>query len=76
VLRHLSDPCERPKKIIPVVPVSYLEKIRVGTSEINIFFKYFFHSFGFFAGRFAVVSTSILTRDAYFLWTNLGNLVQ
>jgi hypothetical protein len=22
------------------------------------------------------VLTSILTRDAYFLWTNLGNLVQ
>jgi hypothetical protein len=22
------------------------------------------------------VPTSILTRDAYFLWTNLGNLVQ
>jgi hypothetical protein len=34
--------------------------------------------FAVFGGRFAVESgqSSILTRDAYFLWTNLGNLVQ
>jgi hypothetical protein len=31
-----------------VVPVSYCEKIRVGRSEINIFFEYFFHGFGVF----------------------------
>ena len=41
---------------IPVVPVS-CEKIRVGRSEINFIFEYFFHGFGiFFAGRFAVES--------------------
>ena len=46
----------RPKKI-PVVAVSYREKIRVGRSEINFFFEYFFHGFGsFFAGRCAVES--------------------
>jgi hypothetical protein len=56
-----------------VVPVSYREKIRVGTSDINFFFEYFFHGF---AGGFSGVLTSILTRDAYFPWTNLGNLVQ
>jgi hypothetical protein len=63
---------------IPVVPVSYREKIRIGRSEINFFFEYFFSWFWrVFAGRFASrVPTSILTRDAYFLWTNLGNLVQ
>jgi hypothetical protein len=32
----------------PVVPVSYREKIRVGRSEINGFFEYFFHGFGIF----------------------------
>ena len=38
-------------KKIPVVPVSYREKNRVGRSEINFFFKYFFHGFGgFFLG--------------------------
>jgi hypothetical protein len=37
----------RPKKI-PVVPVSYREKIRVGRSEIDFFFEYFFHGFGVF----------------------------
>ena len=37
----------RPKKI-PLVPVSYREKIRVGRSEINSFFEYFFHGFGCF----------------------------
>jgi hypothetical protein len=37
----------RPKKI-PVVPVSYREKIRVGRSEIKFFFKYIFHGFGGF----------------------------
>ena len=31
-----------------MVPVSYCEKIRVGRSEINIFFEYFFHGFGVF----------------------------
>jgi hypothetical protein len=49
-------------KKIPVVPVSYREKIRVGRSEINFFFKYFFHGFG----GWAICSrapTSILTRD-------------
>jgi hypothetical protein len=47
-------PCNiiRPEKI-PVVPVSYCEKIRVGRSEI-IFFEYFFHGF----------STIIVTTDA------------
>ena len=29
-------------------PVSYREKIRVGRSEINFFFEYFFHGFGGF----------------------------
>ena len=38
----------RRKKKIPVVPVSYREKIRVGRSEINFFFEYFFHGFGGF----------------------------
>ena len=33
-------------KKIPVVPVSYCEKIRFGRSEI--FFEYFFHGFGVF----------------------------
>jgi hypothetical protein len=36
------------KKKIPVVPVSYREKIRVGRLEINFFFEYFFHGFGGF----------------------------
>jgi hypothetical protein len=35
-------------KKTPVVPVSYREKIRVGRSEINFVFKYFFHGFGVF----------------------------
>jgi hypothetical protein len=65
-----------PKKI-PVVPVSYREKIRVGRSKINLFLKYFFMVLAFFCWAFfSRVPTSILTRDAYFLWTNLGNLVQ
>ena len=34
-------------KKLPVVSVSYREKIRVGRSEIN-FFLYFFHGFGGF----------------------------
>jgi hypothetical protein len=38
----------RRKKKIPVVPVSYREKIRVVRSEINFFFEYFFHGFGGF----------------------------
>ena len=38
-------------KKIPVVPVSYREKIRVGRSEIHFFFEYFFHGFvGFLLG--------------------------
>ena len=33
------------------LPVSYREKIRVGRSEINFFFEYFFHGFvGFLLG--------------------------
>ena len=36
------------RKKIPVVPVSYREKIRVGRSEINFFFEYFFHGFAVF----------------------------
>jgi hypothetical protein len=38
----------RHKKKIPVVPVSYREKIRVGRSEIKFFFEYFFHGFAVF----------------------------
>jgi hypothetical protein len=38
----------RRKKKIPVVPVSYREKIRVGRSERNFFLEYFFHGFGGF----------------------------
>jgi hypothetical protein len=67
----------RREKKIPVGPVSYREKIRVGRSEINFFFKYSFHGFGGFCWAICSrVPTSILTRDAYFLWMNLGNLVQ
>jgi hypothetical protein len=36
-------------KKIPVVPVSYREKIRVGRSEIHFFLEYFFHGFGRFS---------------------------
>jgi hypothetical protein len=44
-------------KKMPVVPVSYREKVRVGRSEIIFFLNIFFHGFGvFFAGRFAVES--------------------
>ena len=59
-----------------MVPVSFCEKIRAGRSEI-FFFKYSFHGFvgGFCWAIFSTVPTSILTGDAYFLWTNLGNLV-
>ena len=65
----------RPKKI-PVVPVSYREKIRVGMSEI-ICFEYFFMVLAVFCWAICSrVLTSILTRDAYFLWKNLSNLVQ
>ena len=64
-------------KKIPVVPVSYCEKIRVGRSEINFFFEYFYMVLVFFCLAICSrVPTSLLTRDAYFLWTNLGNLVQ
>jgi hypothetical protein len=35
-------------KKIPVVPVSYREKIMVGRSEIKIFLNIFFHGFGGF----------------------------
>jgi hypothetical protein len=59
------------RKKIPVVPVSYREKIRLGRSEINFFLNIFFMVLAVFCW-----TTSILTRDAYFLWTNLGNLVQ
>ena len=67
----------RPKKI-PLVPVSYREKIRVGRSEIHFFLEYFFFMvLAIFCWAICSgVPTSILTRDAYFLWTNLGNLVQ
>jgi hypothetical protein len=44
------------RKKIPVVPVSYREKIRVGRSEI-IFLKYFFH--GFF-NNYSVTTDAIL----------------
>ena len=64
-------------KKIPVVPVSYREKIRVGRSEINFFLNIFFMVLAVFCWAICSrVPTSILTRDAYFLWTNLGNLVQ
>ena len=43
-------------KKIPVIPVSYREKVRVGRSEINFFLNSFFMVLGFFAGRFAVES--------------------
>ena len=43
---HIFAHIIRPKKI-PVVPVSYREKIRVCRSEI-ISFQYFFHGFGGF----------------------------
>ena len=48
--------CLRCKKKIPVVPVSYREKIRVGRSEINFFGNIFFMVLAcfFFAGRLAV----------------------
>jgi hypothetical protein len=60
-----------------VVPVSYCEKIRVGRSEINFFFEYFYMVLVVFCLAICSrVPTSLLTRDAYFLWTNLGNLVQ
>jgi hypothetical protein len=42
------DACWLGLKKIHVVPVSYREKIRVGRSEINFFFVYFFHGFGVF----------------------------
>ena len=58
-------------------PVSYREKIRVGRSEINFFLNIFFMVLAVFCWVICSrVPTSILTRDAYFLWTNLGNLVQ
>ena len=44
-----------PKKI-PVVPVSYHEKIRVGRSEIYFFLNFFSCFWRFFAGRFVVES--------------------
>jgi hypothetical protein len=67
----------RRKKKIPVVPVSYCEKISVGRSEIYIFLNIFFMVLAvFFLSFCSRVPTSILTRDAYFLWMNLGNLVQ
>ena len=60
-----------------MVPVSYHEKIRVGRLEINSFLNIFFKVLAFFCWAiFSRVPTSILTRDAYFLWTNLGNWVQ
>ena len=65
------------KKNKPVVPVSYREKIRVGRSEINFFLNIFFMVLAVFCWAICSrVPTSILTRDVYFLWTNLGNLVQ
>ena len=72
-----QDPLFGPKKI-PVIPVLCREKTRVGRSE-RIFFKYFFSWFWWVFVCwviFSTVPTSILTRDVYFLWTNLGNLVQ
>jgi hypothetical protein len=65
------------RKKIPVVPGSYRKKIRVGRSEINFFLNIFFMVLAVFCWAiFSRVPTSILTRDAYFPWTNLGNLVQ
>ena len=63
------------------IPVSgsgtSLEKNRVGRSEINFFLNIFFMVLAVFCWAICSrVPTSILTRDAYFLWTNLGNLVQ
>jgi hypothetical protein len=55
----------------------YREKIRVGRSEIDFFLNIFFMVLAFFCGAICSrVPTSILTRVAYFLLTNLGNLVQ
>jgi hypothetical protein len=55
-------------KKIPVVPVSYREKIRIGRSEINFFLNIFFIVLAVFCWAICSrVPTSILTRDAYFL---------
>ena len=65
------------RKKIHVVPVSYREKIRVGRSEIIFFLNIFFMVLPVFCWAICSrVPTSILTRDAHFPWTNLGNLVQ
>jgi hypothetical protein len=75
-LASSSARCIRHKKK-PVVPVSYREKIRISRSEINFFLNIFFMVLVVFCWTICSrVMTSILTRDAYFLWTNLGNLVQ
>ena len=55
------------RKKIPVVPVSYREKIRVGRSEIH-FLNIFFMVLAVFCWAIcSIVPTSMLTRDAYFL---------
>jgi hypothetical protein len=60
------------KKIL-VVPVSYREKIRVGRAGNNFFLNIFFMVLAVFCWAICSrVPTSILTRDAYFLWTNVG----
>jgi hypothetical protein len=40
--------CKLGVKKIPVVPVSYREKIRVDQVVNTFFFEYFFHGFGSF----------------------------
>ena len=58
-----------------MVPVSYHEKIRVGRSEIIFFLNIFYMVLVVFCWAiFSRVPTSILTRDADFLWTNLGQI--
>jgi hypothetical protein len=74
----LFSPTQLGPKKTPVVPVLYREKIRVGRSETKLFLKkIFFMVLAVFCWAICSrVPTSILTRVAYFLWTNLGNLVQ
>ena len=64
------------RKKILVVPVSYREKLEsVGRNKI-FFLNIFFMVLAVFCLAICSrVPTSILTRDAYYLWTNLGNLV-
>ena len=53
----------------------YITRMKYKTLKVN--FEYFFMVLAVFCWAICSrVPTSILTRDAYFLWTNLGNLVQ